>query len=411
MKKSQARKAIERLRKDINKHNYYYHVLGEPRIDDYVFDKLYEKLKALEARFPDLVTPDSPTQRIGGEPLKGFRTVEHRTKMLSLDNTYSHEEVKEFDRRVRKQLGTQVAYEITLKVDGVAVTMHYTDGAFTLGATRGDGLQGDDITQNLRTINSIPLRLMTDEQELLNIEVRGEVFLPKKSFTVLNREREDTGAPSFANPRNAAAGTLKLLDAREVARRGLDMFVHTVPGQPGPSYLSHYETLLKLGTSGFKIIPFIKRCTQLDELFAYVREWEDKREDLEYDVDGLVIKVDAFEKRERLGSTIKSPRWAIAYKYPARQAITQLQDIHLQVGRTGRVTPVANLSPVDLSGTTVSRATLHNEDEIKRKDIRIKDYVVIEKGGEIIPKVISVVKERRTRKARKQGNHSYPFSF
>lgn len=401
MKKSQARKEIERLRKEINKHNYYYHVLGEPRIDDYAYDKLYEKLKALEAQFHDLVTPDSPTQRIGGEPLKGFRTVEHRTKMLSLDNTYSHEEVKEFDKRVRKQLGTQVAYEITLKVDGVAVTMHYTDGAFTLGATRGDGLHGDEITQNLRTINSIPLRLMTDEQELSNIEVRGEVFLPKKSFTALNREREDKDAPPFANPRNAAAGTLKLLDAREVARRGLDMFVHTVPRQPGPSYLSHYETLLKLGTSGFKIIPYIKRCTQLDELFAYVREWQDKRENLEYDVDGLVIKVDDFEKRKRLGFTIKSPRWAIAYKYPARQAITQLQDIHLQVGRTGRVTPVANLSPVELSGTTVSRATLHNEGEIKRKDIRIKDYVVIEKGGEIIPKVIGVVKKRRTRKARK----------
>ncbi len=401
MKKSQARKEIERLRKEINKHNYYYYVLGEPRIDDYAYDKLYQKLRDLEAQFPDLITPDSPTQRVGGEPLKGFKTVEHHTKMLSLDNTYSYEEVKEFDKRVRKQIGDRVAYEVTLKVDGIAVALHYTDGMFALGATRGDGLHGDDITQNLRTINSIPLRLMTGKQELANIEVRGEVFLPKTSFSEMNRERKDKGAPLFANPRNAAAGTLKLLDAREVARRGLDMFVHTVPHQPGPKYLSHYQTLLKLSTCGFKIIPHVKRCTKLDEVFAYVREWQEKREDLDYDVDGLVIKVDDFEQRDRLGYTIKSPRWAIAYKYPARQAITQLQDICLQVGRTGRVTPVAHLSPVELSGTTVARATLHNEDEIKRKDIRIKDYVVIEKGGEIIPKVVSVVKERRTRKTRK----------
>ena len=400
MNKREARKHIDRLRKEINKHNYHYYVLNQPLIEDYEYDQLYKELQDLENQYPELITPDSPTQRIGGQPLAGFETFEHRVRMLSLDNTYSEEEVRDFDKRVRKKLAKRVVYEVTLKVDGVAVSLHYRNSMFELGATRGDGVHGDDITQNLRTIKSLPLRMLTDDPELANIEVRGEVFLPKKAFMTLNRQREKQDMPLFANPRNAAAGTLKLLDAREVARRDLDMFVHSVPRQPGPSYHSHYDTLLRLRVNGLKIIPHIKQCQHLDEVFDVINEWRNARETLEYDVDGLVIKVDDFTQRERLGYTIKSPRWAIAYKYPARQATTQLRAIQVQVGRTGRITPVAILQPVLLSGTTVSRATLHNEDEIRKKDIRIGDHVMIEKGGEVIPKVVSVVKRKRTRKTR-----------
>ncbi len=398
MKLSEKKKQINQLRKEINYHNYRYHVLNKPLITDYEYDKLYKRLEELERQFPRLISPDSPTQRIGGEPLREFKAVEHRIKMLSLDNTYSEEEVREFDKRVKKGLGKDAKYEVTLKVDGIAVALHYEGGKFILGATRGDGLHGDNITQNLKTIKAIPLELLTDEEEFMNIEVRGEVFLPKKSFARLNREREAKGESIFANPRNAAAGTLKLLASKEVATRGLDMFIHTVPSMPGSRYPSHYATLRKLGESGFKIIPHIKLCSDIDEVSLYMKEWQSKRKELEFDVDGLVIKVDNFHDRETLGDTIKSPRWAIAYKYPTKQAITKLFDIQLQVGRTGRVTPVAHLDPVPLSGSTISRATLHNEDEIERKDIRIGDYLIIEKGGEVIPKVVGVVKDRRTGK-------------
>ncbi len=392
---NQAKKEIEKLRKEIDYHNYRYYVLNQPVITDYEYDKLYRRLQELEKQFPELITPDSPTQRIGGEPLTEFKTVRHKIKMLSLDNTYSMDEVRDFDQRVKKTSGRAVKYEVSLKVDGVAVTLIYEGGRFVLGATRGDGTFGDDITRNLRTIRSIPLRLLTDDKELLDIEVRGEVFLPRRAFEQLNREREERGETGFANPRNAAAGTLKLLDPEEVARRGLDIFIHTIPEKPGPHYNSHYKTLKKLGEIGFRVIPYLKLCPTLNDVFDYIKEWEKKRARLEYGVDGLVIKVDEFEVRERLGYTIKSPRWAIAYKYPAAQAITQLEDIQVQVGRTGRITPVAILKPVSLSGTTISRATLHNEDEIRRKDIRIGDFVIIEKGGEVIPKVVGVVKERR----------------
>jgi DNA ligase (NAD+) len=393
-----AEKEILRLRKAIEHHNYLYYVLNQPEISDREYDMLYKKLEELEKQFPALITPDSPTRRVGGEPLKEFRTVEHTIKMLSLDNTYSEDEVKDFDRRVRKVVRSPFKYEATLKIDGVAVTLSYQEGSFVLGATRGDGVFGDDITQNLKTIKSIPLKVLTNDRAMQNIEVRGEVYLPKKALHKLNRARERSGEPLFANPRNAAAGTLKLLDAREVATRGLDIFIHTVPQAPGSQYSSHYDTLLALKKAGFRVIPHIKLCTDIDEVFGYIREWQDKRDDLEYEVDGLVIKVDDFGERELLGSTTKSPRWAIAYKYPARQATTKLQAIQLQVGRTGRITPVALLAPVFLSGTTVSRATLHNEDEIRRKDIRVGDQVVIEKGGEVIPKVVGVLKQKRSGK-------------
>ncbi|MCK4673292.1 NAD-dependent DNA ligase LigA [candidate division WOR-3 bacterium] len=398
MNVAHAKKKIERLRKKIHHHNYQYYVLNEPIISDYQYDQLYKELEELERLFPELITSDSPTQRIGGKPLKEFKTVKHTVKMLSLDNTYSEDEVREFDKRVKKGLGKDVQYEVTLKIDGVAVTLLYKNGKFVLGATRGDGLRGDDITQNLKTIRTIPLEILGDNKELMDIEVRGEVFLPKKSFDRLNREREKQGLHIFANPRNAAAGTLKLLDSKEVAKRGLDIFIHTIPEQPGPHFISHYKSLKKLSLSGFKVIPDIKLCSTVDEIFQYIKEWQDKREGFECEVDGLVIKVDNFNDQNTLGYTIKSPRWAIAYKYQAKQAITKLKDIHFQVGRTGRITPVAILDPISLSGSTISRATLHNEDEIKRKGIKIGDYVIIEKGGEVIPKVVDVVKNRRTGK-------------
>jgi len=400
MRSKEAKNRIDRLRKEIDDHNYRYYVLDQPLISDYEYDRLYKELLYLERTFPEYVTPDSPTQRVGGEPLREFSTVEHRMKMLSLDNAYTEEEVMDFDKRVAKVLGAEARYEVTLKIDGVAVALNYRKGEFILGATRGDGVRGDDITMNLRTIRSIPLRIRGREEALTDIEVRGEVYLSKKSFDQLNRKRQKNSEPVFANPRNAAAGTLKLLDPREVAKRGLDIFIHTVPTTPGTQYRSHFETLRKLGDAGFRIIPHISLCKNIDEVFEFISRWQDKRDSLDYEVDGLVIKVDDFTHRERLGYTTKSPRWAIAYKYQARQANTRLKEIQLQVGRTGRITPVAILEPVLLSGTTISRATLHNEDEIRRKDVRVGDQVVIEKGGEVIPKVIGVVKTRRPRIAR-----------
>lgn len=401
MTKRQVQKKITRLKKEINLHNYQYYVLNKPLITDFEYDKLYNTLKELESEYPDLVTADSPTQRIGDEPLKEFQTVTHRVKMLSLDNTYNQDEVMDFNARVTKQLGHSVVYEVTLKVDGVAVALHYEKGKFIMGVTRGDGIHGDDITQNLKTIRTVPLEILTRDRQLRDIEVRGEVFLSKKAFKGLNEKRMQAGDATFANPRNAAAGTLKLLDAREVARRNLDIFIHTVPSQPDPKYASHYQTLRMLGQCGFRIIPHMQLCKNIEDIFTYINAWQEKRDALPYEVDGLVVKVDSFNDRDQLGSTIKSPRWAIAYKYAARQAVTCLRDIRLQVGRTGRITPVAVLDPVVLSGTTVSRATLHNEDEIRRKDIRIGDQVIIEKGGEVIPKVVDVVQERRTGKERR----------
>ncbi|MDH4211423.1 MAG: NAD-dependent DNA ligase LigA [candidate division WOR-3 bacterium] len=396
MTSRQAKKRIERLRRELDYHDYRYYVLNQPEISDIEYDRLYKELEELERAHPEYVTPDSPTQRVGGEPLREFKTVEHRIKMLSLDNTYSEQEVRDFDKRIRKIVETPVKYETTLKIDGVAVTLNYQHGNFVRGATRGDGVYGDEITQNLRTIRSVPLHLLTEAADLQDIEVRGEVYLPKASFKALNREREKSGEPLFANPRNAAAGTLKLQDPRAVADRGLDIFIHTVPVSPGANYRSHYAVLRLLHEAGFKVIPHVELCRSIDEVFDYIAYWRDRRDKLDYEVDGLVIKVDDFHARETIGFTAKSPKWAIAFKYPARQAITELTDIQLQVGRTGRITPVALLDPVSLSGSTISRATLHNEDEIKRREIKIGDHVVIEKGGEVIPKVVEVVKEKRT---------------
>jgi DNA ligase (NAD+) len=404
MSKRGIKAEIERLRKEVRFHDHRYFVLDDPVITDQEYDELYHRLEVLENQYPEYLTPDSPTQRVGGSPLESFDTITHKLKMLSLDNTYNEDEVNDFLARVEKVLGTKPLYEVSLKVDGVAVSLRYERGHLQHGATRGDGITGDDITQNLRTIRSIPLVLSTTQKDLQAIEVRGEVFLSKQSFHDLNRMREKENLPLFANPRNAAAGTLKLLDPREVARRNLDIFIHTVPQQPGTRFTSHYATLRHLADLGFKIIPHLQLCRDTPAVFQAITRWTDAREDLAYEVDGLVIKVDEFEKRRQLGATSKNPRWAIAYKYPSRQAITRVLDIVLQVGRTGRITPVAQLEPVFLSGSTISRATLHNEDEILRKDIRINDKVVIEKGGEIIPKVVSVVDARRK-------NRGTPFRF
>ena len=388
-------KKTKKLREEINYHNYRYYVLNQPVISDYEYDMLIRELIEIEKNYPELITGDSPTQRIGGKPSEGFPPVEHSPPMLSLDNTYSREEVIEFHNRVKRLLGETPSYTTELKIDGVAVSLVYSDFILVKASTRGDGRVGDEITANIKTIRSIPLRLITDKTILKDIEVRGEVFIPKKAFLELNKEREEKGLPLFANPRNAAAGSLKMLDPKEVAKRRLDVFIHTVP-RPIERVDSHFSMLGLLKDAKLKTNPQTRYCKTLNDVLKYRDEWEEKRKDLPYEVDGIVIKVDRFTYQSELGSTEKSPRWAIAYKYPAPQATTRVLDIVPQVGRTGIITPVAILEPIFLSGSTIKRATLHNADEIKRKDIRIGDKVFIEKGGEVIPEVVKVILEART---------------
>lgn len=399
---------IEKLRREINRHNYLYYVLNAPEISDYEYDQLLKRLEALEREHPELITPDSPTQRVGGEPLKEFARVRHNTPMLSLDNTYSYDELREFDARVRKVVA-QPSYLVEEKVDGVAVAVRYQAGQLVLAATRGDGQYGDDITANVRTIRSLPLRLFFEnlqEQKpplpaaiiaglRAGFEVRGEVFLTKEQFARLNEEREEEGEPLFANPRNACAGTLKLLDPKLVARRKLDMFVHTVPAALFPVLTTDREALALLRAVGFKVIPHSRPLKRIEEVIEYCQEWEERRARLPYEVDGMVVKVNELAARSMLGETAKSPRWAVAFKYAPKQATTIIRDIILSVGRTGVVTPVAIMDPVQLSGSTITRSTLHNMEEIARKDIRIGDTVVIEKAGEVIPQVVSVVLNQR----------------
>ncbi|MCD6399860.1 NAD-dependent DNA ligase LigA [candidate division WOR-3 bacterium] len=396
------RKEIERLREEIRYHDYRYYVLNNPVISDYEYDQLVKKLEKLEKEYPELITPDSPTQRVGEAYTGEFPPVEHRIKMLSLENTYSEDELKDFDRKVKKFLGSEeeVEYAVELKIDGVAVSLEYRKGKFFRGSTRGNGIVGDEITNNLRAIKSIPLKLLTDEKELFDIEVRGEVFMPRPSFEKLNKEREKMGEPLFANPRNASAGSLKNLDPRIVEKRGLDIFVHTIAEIP-KKYKTHFEALSKLREIGFKISPFIKVVRGIEKAFPLIDEWQEKKKELDFDIDGMVLKVNSFELQRKLGYTEKAPRWAIAYKFPAEQRVTKIINIEINIGRTGTATPVAILEPVFLSGTTVSRATLHNLDEIERKDIRIGDWVMVEKAGEIIPQVVKVVKEKRNGKEKK----------
>jgi len=398
MDKKTAKKRIEYLRDLINYHDYKYYVEDNPEISDQEYDRLMKELEQLEKAYPEFITPDSPTQRVSGQPIEGFATVEHRVPMLSMDNTYSAEEIKEFDERVRKNLGlSRLDYVVELKIDGVSISLVYRDGLFVSGATRGDGFRGDDVTVNLRTIKSLPLKIGLKKSikipELL--EVRGEVYMPRKAFLEINKEKEKKGEELFANPRNAASGSLKLLDSSLVAKRHLDIWVYGLGYVEGGSFKTQFEALQFLKEAGFRVNPHIKRCSSIDEVIEYCNIWEKKRASLDYDIDGMVIKVDSFLYQRELGETTKSPRWMIAYKFPAERKETILEDIIVQVGRTGVLTPVAVLRPVELSGSVVSRATLHNQDEIMRKDIRIGDHVIVEKAGEIIPQVVEPVKSKR----------------
>ncbi|MBX6311582.1 MAG: NAD-dependent DNA ligase LigA [Isosphaeraceae bacterium] len=387
---------IRELRAEIERHNRLYYVDAAPEISDKEFDRLMKRLEELEAAHPELITPDSPTQRVGGQPIEGFKTVKHAVPMLSIDNTYSYEELREWDARVHRGLtpGEVVRYDVELKVDGVAVSLRYEQGRLVLGATRGDGFHGDDVTSNLRTVRGIPLTLADEPPPVL--EVRGEVYMTNAELARLNEMRLANEEPPFANPRNATAGSLKLLDPRLCARRRLLFVAHGLGEVRGLEIRSYSETLRLLKHWGIPITPHSAIYDSIDEVIEHARLWESKRNELDFQIDGLVIKVDDLGQRERLGYRSKSPRWAIAYKYEAEQAITKILDIIVQVGKTGKLTPVAELTPVPLAGTTVKRASLHNADEIERKGVRIGDTVVIQKAGEIIPQVVRVEAEART---------------
>jgi DNA ligase (NAD+) len=378
----------DELRRLINHHNYLYYVAAKPEISDREFDRLLDELKKIEADHPELATPDSPTRRVGGEPIEGFTQVVHRVPMLSIDNTYNAGELKEFDRRVHKLLGREsVKYVVELKIDGVAISLTYEAGAFTVGATRGDGERGDDVTHNLKTIKEVPLRMHTDPPPAL-FETRGEVYMTREELQRINRQRKAEGEEPYANPRNLTAGTLKLLDPRLCAERKLRLFTYALGAVDGVDPATHLESLELLRKFGFPVNPHIQACDSVEAVIDYCNSWEKKRHDLPYETDGLVIKVNDFAQRRRLGVTSKAPRWVVAYKFAAEQATTRLLTIEVQVGKTGTLTPVAHLEPVQLAGTTVSRASLHNADEIARKDIRVGDQVVVEKAGEIIPYVV-----------------------
>jgi len=399
MNKNEAKKEIENLREEINYHNYLYYVKAEPEISDYEFDQKMRKLEELESRFPELITPDSPTQRVGGEPIEGFETVFHKEPMLSLSNCYTFEEFKDFNRRVSSGLrGQKYKYCCELKIDGVAVSLHYEDGRLIRGVTRGDGFQGDDITSNIRTINSVPLKIIKDYPELSSFEVRGEVYIPKNEFIKINEKRRKSGERLFANSRNAAAGSLKLLDPKIVAKRPLKVIFYFLRSEIPESekiLKSHYKNLIILEEMGFPVCKIRSVCHSIYDVKSFYDNCYDKRDELEFDVDGIVIKVDDISQQKELGATAKSPRWAIAFKFKAERVETTLKNITWQVGRTGIVTPVAELEPVFLAGSTISRATLHNIDEIIKKDFRLGDRVIIEKGGDVIPKVVSPVIEKR----------------
>jgi len=383
----------EELRKEINHHNYLYHVLDRPQITDAQFDALMKELLELEQTYPELVTPDSPTQRVGGKPREGFNTVTHRVPMLSLGNAFEEQELRDFDRRVKSAFpGEKVDYVAELKIDGLAVSLFYENGLFVQGATRGDGETGEEITANLKTIPSIPLRLKDD----VTLEVRGEVYMPKSAFAELNKAREEAGKPLFANPRNAAAGSLRQLDPAVTASRHLSIFVYGVGYAGTGNFKTHYQLLDFLIEQGFRVNPHFQLCAGIQEVISYCQIWKEKRFDLQYTIDGMVIKVNSFNQQSRLGATLKNPRWAIAFKFPPEEAVTKVTDIILRVGRTGVLTPTAILEPVRIAGTTVSKATLHNEDFIAEKDIRIGDHVVIHKAGDIIPEVVKVEKDKRT---------------
>jgi DNA ligase (NAD+) len=387
-----AKNRILELRDLLEKYNYEYHVLDRPSVPDAEYDQLMKELIELENNHPELHDEHSPTSRVGGAVLDFFEKVEHTVPMLSLGNAFNDQDLRDFDRRVRDGVGDNVTYVAELKIDGLAVSLLYEDGRFIRGATRGDGTIGEDITNNLKTIRSIPFKL----KDPVMLEVRGEAFMPKKSFQKLNAHREEEGQELFANPRNAAAGSLRQLDPKIAASRNLDIFLYGVGKLEGHSVDSHDESLTYLSHLGFKTNPEWKKCDSIDEVIEFVNGWQEKRPDLPYEIDGIVIKVNSLYQQEELGFTAKNPRWAIAYKFPAEEVVTKLEGIELNVGRTGVVTPTALLQPVLVAGTTVKRASLHNEDLIREKDIKIGDFVVVKKAGDIIPEVVNVITERRT---------------
>ncbi|MCM3612729.1 NAD-dependent DNA ligase LigA [Planococcus sp. MERTA32b] len=393
MDRIKAEQRVSELNELLGNYGHAYYVLDNPMVPDAVYDQLLNELIELETFYPDLVFPDSPTQRVGGAPISNFEKVTHDRPMLSLSNVFGEDDLREFDKRVRSGAGEKIEYVCELKIDGLAVSLIYEDGKFVRGATRGDGRVGEDITVNLRTIRSIPLKL----KEPVSLEVRGEVFMPKKSFHKLNEQRGENGEEVFANPRNAAAGSLRQLDPKIAANRNLDVFIYGIGGDAENYGLDeHHESLNYLQKLGFKTNGERKVCYSVEEVLAYIETWTEKRGNLSYEIDGIVIKVNRFLQQQELGFTAKSPKWATAYKFPAEEVMTNLIDIELSVGRTGAVTPTAILEPVSVAGTTVQRASLHNEDLIKEKDIRIGDKVIIRKAGDIIPEVVRAMVELRS---------------
>ncbi|MEK9199716.1 NAD-dependent DNA ligase LigA [Lysinibacillus halotolerans] len=385
-------KRVAELNQLLHKYGHAYYVLDKPLVSDAVYDQLLNELIALEKENPSLIYPDSPTQRVGGVPLQGFKKVTHNYPMLSLSNAFGEEDLRDFDRKIRQSIGNDFSYVCELKIDGLAISLRYENGVFVQGATRGDGTVGEDITANLKTIHAIPLRL----NEPVTIEVRGEAYMPKKSFEALNKARADKGEELFANPRNAAAGSLRQLDPKIAASRNLSTFIYAIGGD-GEAYGidSHAEMLDYLETLGFPSNKEREFCETIDDVLAFINKWTENRPHLPYEIDGIVVKVNRYAHQDELGYTAKSPRWAIAYKFPAEEVMTTLLDIELTVGRTGVITPTAILTPVQVAGTTVGRASLHNEDLIREKDIRIGDTVIIHKAGDIIPEVVGVILEQR----------------
>ena len=394
-----AAKEAAALRQELETHNYQYHVLDNPLVSDAEYDRLFRRLVELEKEFPDLASADSPTLKVGAAPLEKFTTVQHTLPMLSLNNAMDGEELKEFEERIQRFLkhSETIEYAVEPKIDGLAVELVYIDGKFTVGSTRGDGINGEDITLNLKTIRSIPLTLRAGgHTPPRHLEVRGEVFLGREAFQKMNRERDEEGAPVFANPRNAAAGSLKQLDSTITAKRPLDIFCHGIGSVEGASFTSHWDFRERIHEWGLKPVPRGKLCRGLDEVLNYRDQMEVERDTLPYEIDGLVVKVNDAELQQRLGQIARSPRWAIAYKFKPRQATTRILDIVAQVGRTGTLTPVASLEPVPIGGVIVKSASLHNMDEIARKDIRIGDTIVVERAGDVIPYVVEVIEERRS---------------
>jgi DNA ligase (NAD+) len=394
--REKAKKRMRELVDQISYHDVKYYVEDNPEISDYEYDMLVKELEALESEHPDLILPDSPTQRVSGKPLDEFPQVEHKVAMLSLGNCYSADELREFDSRVRKWLGGEkVEYIVELKIDGLGIALLYEKGLLVRGATRGDGRVGEDVTSNIKTIRSIPLKLKPDGG-LHTVEVRGEVYMPTSGLRSLNKEREARGEPLFANPRNAAAGSIRQLDPKIAASRPLEAYFYTLSYSEDRMPETHEGCLDAMRRSGLRTSPHTRKFDSMDKVIEHVASWESKREGLEFEIDGMVIKVNSIAQQERLGYTAKEPRWAIAYKYPPKQMTTRLLDIQVQVGRTGALTPVAVLEPVQVGGVTVTHATLHNEDEIKRKGLKIGDYVLVERAGEVIPQVVKPIVERRT---------------